>query len=245
MTNAARARGRAEDFKHSVGEPPVSTPVFAPVFNLKPVGENDGPGRALARSRIVKLDGNVNQELADRVTAELLFHEAASPGTPITMLINSNGGSVADGWAIIDMMNMISSPVHTCAIGKASSMAATILLCGAKGHRSATPNARIMIHEASLSGAGGQADDMAISAQELEHTKSRMLKLYSMATGTSVKELSKKMGRDYYMYAAEAKEIGIIDSIAGDCKSVFNKVAQRSNDEHLALHKPRRSPTHG
>ncbi|MDB5491501.1 MAG: hypothetical protein JWO78_1350 [Micavibrio sp.] len=243
MSNtAARARGNSEAFK----TPVESAPVFTPIFNLKPVGDNDGPRSILAKSRIVKVDGPVNQDMADRVIAELLFHEAASPGTPITMLVNSGGGAVTQGWAIIDMMNMISSPVHTCAIGRVASMGTTILLAGAKGHRSATPNASIMMHEASISNVEGQAGDVAISAEEMKHTRARMLAFYAMTTGTSSKTLSKKMVRDYFMYPAEALELGVIDKIAGyaECKSAFNEAAQKSNEAHLAVHK-RRGPALG
>lgn len=245
-SQTAKARGNT----HSIPAPVTAPSNVVPLFNLpaaNDINDKDTPRSVLSKARIIKIEGPVSQEMANTVIGELLYFEAINPGAPITMLINSNGGSVADGWAIIDTMQMISSPVHTCAIGKTSSMAATILLAGSKGHRTATQNARIMIHEASISGVGGQAEDVAISAQEMEHTKARMLNFYALATGLSAKVLLKKMGRDYYMYAEEALELGIIDKVAGyhPSKAAFNAAAQKSNEFHLAIHKRRGGPALG
>jgi ATP-dependent Clp protease protease subunit len=241
-SQAARARGKIDSIPA-----PVTTPrIVAPLFNLPAsdlIKENDTPRSIFSKARIIRLDGPVSQEMANTAIAELFYYEAISPGTPITMLINSGGGAVSQGWAIIDAMNMISSPVHTCAIGRVASMGTTILLAGAKGHRSATPNTYIMMHEASVSGVGGQTDDVVISAQEMEHTKARMLAFYAMTTGTSAKVLAKKMGRDYFMYPAEALELGVIDKIAGypDSKAAFNAAARKSNVAHMAMHNPKKN----
>lgn len=239
--SSAKAREKPVAF-----QPPATTPIF----NLPAasnINDKDTPRSVLSKARIIKLEGPVTQDMANAAINDLLYFEATSPGMPITMLINSGGGSVTQGWAIIDMMNMISSPVHTCAIGRAASMGATILLAGEKGHRSATPNSHIMIHEASISGIGGQTDDVVISAQDMEHTKARMLAFYAMTTGMSPKVLEKKMVRDYYLYPAEALQLGIIDKIAGyaECKAAFNDAAQKSNEAHMALRGRRIRPVLG
>jgi len=240
---SARAREKPESTQPPVAPPPI----VAPIFNLPAadkLNQNDTPNSVIAKARIIRLNGQVGQEMANAAINDLLYFEAMEPGKPITMLINSPGGYVSHGWAIIDMMNMISSPVHTVAIGRVASMGATILLAGEKGHRSATPNASIMIHEPSNSGISGQADDVEIGSDELKHTKARMLAFYAMTSGTSASVLKTKMGRDYTMYPVEALELGIIDKIAGfpACKADFNAAAQKSNEAHLANNKRRSEP---
>ena len=233
MTNpSARSREKPESKK----------PPFEPAFNLpatEDIDDTDTPGNILTKARIIKIDGGINESMANSIIDDLIFFEAIDPGTPITMIINSGGGWVSQGWAIIDMMNMISSPVHTLAIGRIASMGATIFLAGAKGHRSITPNTSIMIHEPSINGINGQAADVSISARETEHNKERMLNFYAVTTGLPHQILDEKMGRDYYMYATEALELGIVDKIAGypECKAVFNAAAQKSNEQHRDINK--------
>lgn len=222
---------------------PAPVPAVAPkaqIFNITAsIEKGDGPKGALLRNRIIKVDGAVNAEMANNVTTELLYHEISNPGVPITLLINSGGGSISDGWAIIDTMHSISSPVHTCVVGRAMSMGATILMAGAKGHRSAMPNSRIMIHEGTISGVDGQASDVSIEAYEMESTRKRLLDFYVASTGAPRKKLASVMTRDYYMYGQEAVEMGIIDNVMTfpSLKTEFNTAAKKSNLDHQANRK--------
>jgi ATP-dependent Clp protease protease subunit len=129
------------------------------------------------------------------------------------MYINSPGGSVSAGLAIYDTMKFIDAPVHTVCIGLAASMGAILLAAGEKGHRTALPHARIMIHQPWAGGIQGQATDIAIQAEEILKTRNRLNELISMDTGRSLEDIARDTDRDKFFSAEEAKEYGIIDSV--------------------------------
>jgi ATP-dependent Clp protease protease subunit len=150
--------------------------------------------------------------MAASIVAQLLFLEAENPDKPISMYINSPGGSVTAGMAIYDTMQYIQSPVSTLCIGQACSMASLLLAGGAAGKRYALPNASIMLHQPS-GGAAGQASDIAIHAREILRVRDRLNKIYQKHTGQDVAVIEKTLERDFFMSAEEALEFGIIDKV--------------------------------
>ena len=166
----------------------------------------------LLKDRIVFLGGEINDDVANVVVAQLLFLEMENPESEISMYINSPGGSVTAGMAIFDTMRYVKPDVRTVCIGMAASMGAFLLMAGAKGKRLALPNSEVMIHQP-LGGARGQATDVAIHAEWLLRTKKKMNALMSEMTGKSLENIEHDVERDYFMSAAEAKEYGIIDAI--------------------------------
>jgi ATP-dependent Clp protease protease subunit len=166
----------------------------------------------LLRDRIIMLGSPVNDEVANVITAQLLFLEAEDPGKDIHLYINSPGGSITAGLAIYDTMQYVRSDVSTICMGQAASMGAWLLAAGAKGKRYALPNSRIMIHQP-LGGAQGQASDIAIQAQEILKLRDRMNEMLSEHTGRSVEDIALDTERDYFMSSAEALEYGLIDKV--------------------------------
>lgn len=166
----------------------------------------------LLKDRIVMLSGEVNDQMASLVVAQLLFLEAEDPDKDIYLYINSPGGSVTSGFSMYDTMNYIKPDVCTICIGQAASMGAFLLSSGAKGKRYALPNARIMIHQA-LGGASGQATDVEIRTKELLRIKDLLNDILAKNTGQKLGKVVKDTDRDYFMSAQEAKEYGIIDSV--------------------------------
>jgi ATP-dependent Clp protease protease subunit len=166
----------------------------------------------LLKERIVFLVGNVNDNIASLVTAQLLFLESENPKKEIFFYINSPGGLVTSGLGIYDTMQYIKSPVSTLCIGQASSMGSFLLAAGEKGKRLSLPNSRIMVHQPSA-GFQGQATDIQIHAKEILSLKERLNKIYSNHTGKSMKEISQALERDKFMTAEEAKDFGLIDSV--------------------------------
>ncbi len=166
----------------------------------------------LLRDRIVMINGQIEPAMASTVVAQLLFLESENPNAEISLYINSPGGDVCAGWAIMDTMNYIKSPVSTIAMGMAASMGAVLLAAGARGKRFALPNTDIMIHQP-LGGFEGQATDMEIRMNHMRRTKERIIKQMSEFTGRDEKELFDAMERDNWMNPTEAKEFGIIDSV--------------------------------
>ena len=166
----------------------------------------------LLKERIVFLVGQVNDNVASLVTAQLLFLESESPDKDIYLYINSPGGSVTAGMAIYDTMKFIKPNISTVCIGQAASMGAFLLSGGEKGKRYCLPNARVMIHQP-LGGFQGQASDFEIHAKEILLLKERLNKIYSKHTGKSVEEISQALERDNFMTAEEAKKFGLIDSV--------------------------------
>ena len=166
----------------------------------------------LMMDRIIFLGEDVNAHTANLVVAQLLYLAHEDPKKPIKLYINSPGGSVYDGLAIIDTMNYIEPDVETIGIGLQASMGAMLLSCGAKGKRYCLPNARVMIHQPS-SGTEGKITDQEIMLREGVFLKKRLAEIFAKNTGKDLKQVEKDMDRDNWMSAEEAKEYGIIDEI--------------------------------
>ena len=166
----------------------------------------------LLRERIVFVTGEVEDNMASLIVAQLLFLESENPKKDIYMYINSPGGVVTAGMAIHDTMQYIRPRVGTVCIGQAASMGSFLLAAGEPGMRVALSNARVMIHQPS-GGARGMASDIEIQAREILRIRKRMNDLYVKYTGKSLKEIEKAMDRDKFMSADEAKEFGLIDEV--------------------------------
>ncbi len=166
----------------------------------------------LMKDRIVMLSGVVEENMANIITAQLLFLESQSPDTDITLYINSPGGSVTAGMSIYDTMNFIKCDVSTVVMGQACSMGSLLASAGTKGKRFILPNSRHMIHQP-LGGASGQATDVEIRANELLRWKKVLTDIYVKTTGKDFDTLSKDMDRDNFMTAEEAVAYGLADKI--------------------------------
>ena len=166
----------------------------------------------LLKERIIFLSGEVTDEMADLIVAQLLFLESEGPDKDISLYINSPGGSVSAGLAIYDTMQYIKSDVSTICIGRAASMGAFLLAAGEKGKRYALPNADIMIHQP-LGGTQGQASDIKIQAEKILKIRELLVKILSEKTGQPIEKISLDTDRDYYLDANEAVEYGIIDEV--------------------------------
>lgn len=166
----------------------------------------------LLKDRIIFIDGEIGDQMADLVVAQLIFLESEDPKKDINLYINSPGGSVTAGLAIYDTMQYVSCPIRTICMGQACSMAAILLAAGENGKRAILPNARVMIHQPS-GGAQGQASDIIVSSRELQRIKEVTTRLLSFHTGRSEEEISKDILRDYYMNADQAAEYGIVDKV--------------------------------
>lgn len=166
----------------------------------------------LLRDRIVFLNGEVNDEIAEMLCAQLLFLEAENPERPINLYINSPGGAITSGFAIYDTMQYINAPVHTLCMGTARSMGSFLLMAGAAGHRMALPNASLHVHQP-LGGFQGQASDILIHAEEMKRTKHRVIGLYAEHCGRRYEEIERALDRDRFMTADEAVEWGLVDRV--------------------------------
>ncbi|MDW2981499.1 MAG: ATP-dependent Clp endopeptidase proteolytic subunit ClpP [Rhodanobacter sp.] len=166
----------------------------------------------LLKERVVFLVGEVNDQVANLIVAQMLFLESENPDKDINFYINSPGGSVTAGLAIYDTMQFIKPNVSTMCIGQACSMGSFLLMAGAKGKRFALPNSRIMIHQPS-GGAQGQATDIEIQAREILYVRERLNKLYVQHTGQPLEKIEADMERDRFMSAADAKAYGLIDDV--------------------------------
>ena len=166
----------------------------------------------LLKDRIIFLSGEVEDNMANTIVAQMLFLEAEDPDKDIYLYINSPGGVVTAGMAIYDTMQYIKPDVCTICIGQAASMGSLLLTAGAKGKRFALPNARIMIHQP-LGGARGQSTDVQIQARELLRTRELLNDILSQSTGKSKEQIQADTERDNFMSAAEAVEYGLIDKV--------------------------------
>ena len=166
----------------------------------------------LLRERIIFLVGPVNDGTANLVVAQMLFLESENPDKDIFLYINSPGGSVSAGLSIFDTMNFIKPDVSTLCLGMAASMGSFLLMAGAKGKRSALPNARVMLHQPS-GGAQGQASDIEIQAREIVKTREQLNRIYAERTGQTYEKITADMERDFWMSPVEAKEYGLIDQV--------------------------------
>lgn len=165
----------------------------------------------LLKDRIIFISGEIRMEMANTIIAQLLFLDSEN-NKDIKLYINSPGGSIYAGMAIIDTMRHLKSNVSTVAVGLAASMGATILAAGEKGKRYSLPNARILIHQP-LGGAEGSAKDVEISVQELLKAKQDLFKYLAQWTGQKKSKIEKDADRDFWMSAKEAKEYGLIDKV--------------------------------
>ena len=166
----------------------------------------------LLKERIIFLTGQINDNVASLVTAQLLFLEAEDPKKEIFLYINSPGGLVTAGLGIYDTMQYIKPDISTLCIGQAASMGSFLLAAGTKGKRFSLPNSRIMVHQPSA-GFQGQATDIEIHANEVLSLKKRLNEIYSKHTGKSVEEIKSALERDNFMTAETAKSFGLIDEV--------------------------------
>ena len=166
----------------------------------------------ILEDRIIFLSGEITDEVANLVVAQLIYLESKDPTKDISIYINSPGGSVTAGMAIYDTMNYIRCDVATICVGMAASMGAFLLSSGTKGKRFALPNAEIMIHQV-LGGARGQATDVAIQTQQLLKTKNKLDRILAENTGKDVAIIEHDTERDNYLTAQEAVEYGLIDQV--------------------------------
>jgi len=166
----------------------------------------------LLKERIIFLTGQINDNVASLVTAQLLFLEAEDPKKEIYLYINSPGGLVTAGLGIYDTMQYIKPEISTLCIGQAASMGSFLLAAGSKGKRFSLPNSRIMVHQPSA-GFQGQATDIEIHANEVLSLKKRLNEIYSKHTDKTVDEIKNALERDNFMTAAAAKSFGLIDEV--------------------------------
>ncbi|MFC4305288.1 ATP-dependent Clp endopeptidase proteolytic subunit ClpP [Cohnella boryungensis] len=166
----------------------------------------------LLRDRIIFVSGEITDEIANSVIAQLLFLDGTDSDMDIRMYINSPGGSITAGMGIYDTMQLVKSDVSTLCVGIAASMGAFLLASGAKGKRLALPNSEIMIHQP-LGGARGQASDIEISAKRILRIRDRINQLLARQTGQPIEKVEKDTDRDNFMDAHEAKNYGLIDEI--------------------------------
>lgn len=166
----------------------------------------------LLKDRIVFVGGEVEDGMANAIVAQLLFLQAADPEKEISMYINSPGGSVTAGLAILDTMRMIKCPVATYCVGQAASMGAILLAAGEKGRRHALPHSRIMIHQP-WGGAQGKASDIEITAREILRLKDILNGVLAESSGKMLDDVARDTDRDYFMSAEDAKNWGIVDRV--------------------------------
>jgi len=166
----------------------------------------------LLKERVVFLVGEVNDQTANLVVAQLLFLESENPDKDISLYINSPGGSVTAGMSIYDTMQFIKPDVSTMCLGFAASMGAFLLAAGAKGKRYSLPNSKVMIHQV-LGGTHGQATDIEIHARDILRTKEQMNRILAERTGQTLEKVQRDTERDYFMTATEAQDYGIIDRV--------------------------------
>ena len=168
----------------------------------------------LLLDRIVFISGEVHDEMANAIVAQLLFLQSQDPKKQINVYVNSPGGSVTAGLAIYDTMQFVSCPIATYCIGQAASMGAVLLTAGTAGLRHALPNARIMIHQP-WGGAEGKASDIEITAREILRLKEKLNEILAKHSGKKMADVVKDTDRDHFMSAEEAKEWGLIDKVIG------------------------------
>ena len=167
----------------------------------------------LLRDNIIFIGSPIDDQIANLITAQMLFLDAEDPEKDIALYINSPGGSITAGMAVYDTIQFVRPQVATYCIGQAASMGALLLAAGAPGKRYALPNSRILLHEPSISGLSGQATDIDIHAREILRLRAAINKLLAKHTGQSMERTEKDVNRDFIMDAEEAKAYGIVDEI--------------------------------
>jgi ATP-dependent Clp protease protease subunit len=176
----------------------------------------------LLLDRIIFVGTPIDDFVANSICAQLLFLESENPDRDINMYVNSPGGSITAGLAILDTMRFVKPQISTICIGQAASMGAILLAAGDKGKRYALPNARIMIHQP-LGGAQGQASDIEIQAKEIRRFKDLLNAMLAEATGQPIEKVAQDSDRDFFMSSAEAKDYGLIDMVIENQESFRNK----------------------
>ena len=166
----------------------------------------------LLKDRIVFVGGEIDDDMANAIVAQLLFLQAQDPKREVSMYINSPGGCVTAGLAILDTMKMVKCPVATYCVGQAASMGAVLLASGEKGRRYALPHARIMVHQP-WGGAQGKASDIEITAREILRLKEMLNGILAEAAGKTLESVTNDTDRDHFMSAEEAKSWGIVDKV--------------------------------
>lgn len=167
----------------------------------------------LLKENIIFLGTPIDDNVANLIIAQMLFLAAEDPEKDISLYINSPGGSITAGMAILDTMNLIEPDIVTYCVGQAASMAAVLLACGTKGKRYSLPNSRILIHQPHMSGLGGQATDIEIHAREIIRMRESLNQILANATGQTAEKISRDVERDYIIGAQEALEYGMIDRV--------------------------------
>ncbi len=167
----------------------------------------------LLRDNIIFIGTPIDDNVANLVTAQLLFLEAEDPEKDVSLYINSPGGVVTAGMAIYDTMQFIRPHVATICIGQAASIAAVLMAAGTPGKHFALPNSRVLIHQPTMGGLSGQATDIDIHAREILRVRAGLNELMAKHTGQPIEKIDRDMGRDFWMNAPQAKEYGIIDEI--------------------------------
>lgn len=167
----------------------------------------------LLKENIIFLGTPIDDQIANLLVAQILFLASEDPDRDINIYINSPGGSITAGLAILDTMNLVEPDITTYCVGQAASMAAVLLACGTKGKRFALPHSRIMIHQPSINNLGGQATDIDIYAREILRMRELLNGILADATGQSVDRLSRDVERDYILEAPQAVEYGLVDRI--------------------------------
>jgi len=167
----------------------------------------------LLKERVVFIVGEVEDQMANLIVAQLLFLESENPDKDIHLYVNSPGGAVTAGLAIYDTMQFIKPDISTICVGQAASMGAVLLAAGAKGKRYSLPNSRILIHQPWMSGLGGQATDIDLAAKEILRMRERINEILVLHTGQPAKRIQDDTERDYIMSAEQGREYGIIDDV--------------------------------
>jgi ATP-dependent Clp protease protease subunit len=187
---------------------------------------SDSVSERLLRERIIVLGSEVNDEIANQITAQLLLLQAEDAAQDITLYINSPGGSVSAGFAIYDTMQLVQPDVATVAMGLAASMGQFLLSSGARGKRAALPHARILMHQPS-SGVGGTASDIAIQAEQLSRLKRELASIIAEQTGQTVERITEDSDRDRWFTASEAHDYGFIDQVVDRASQVPGEGSSR------------------
>ena len=180
----------------------------------------------LLKERVIFLVGEVNDQVANLLVAQMLFLESENPDKDIHLYINSPGGAVTAGLAIYDTMQFIKPDVSTMCIGQACSAASLLLMAGAHGKRYSLPNSRVMIHQPS-GGARGQATDIEIQAREILTLRKRLNEIYVRHTGQPIEAIERKLERDTYMSAEESRDFGLVDAVVEN-RAVLEDIGGRS-----------------
>jgi ATP-dependent Clp protease protease subunit len=178
----------------------------------------------LLQENIVFLGQPIDDDVANLVIAQLLFLTAENPEKDISIYINSPGGSITAGLAILDTMRVVQPDIVTYCIGQAASMAAVLLACGAKGKRYSLPHSRILIHQPSMSGLAGQATDIEIYAREILRMRDTLNNILAQATGQPLDRVERDVDRDYILDPAQALEYGLIDQIVSSASDVHPRL---------------------